>query len=157
MGHEQQPVLRVDLAPLLPPEHDRRLDQHDAPHGRVEARIEEGHAAEPQLLGGVAARGRRHHHLRAELDLELLHHRPEQQLLAAEVVIERAPCDAGALRDLLATRCREPVLREQVARCRQQRGTRRGRPFRLRPSRVHSIQSRSHLSRCSSHSSNVSP
>ncbi len=44
-GDQPQIVLGVDLAPALPSQDGQRVDQHDALHGGVEARVEEGVAA----------------------------------------------------------------------------------------------------------------
>ena len=120
--HQAEPVLRIDLAPLIPSEDDGRLDEHHAAHRGIEARVEERHAPEPKLLGGVFAARRGQHHLLAQLLLELFDDRAEQLLLAAEVVVQRTARDARELGDLLASGRRETVLGEQLPRRGEQRG-----------------------------------
>jgi hypothetical protein len=118
-GHEAEAVLRIDLAPLLPPENDWCLDQHHTSHGRIEAGVEEGHAPKSQLFDGVVALGRGNHHLLADRYFQFLHDGSEQLLLATEVVIQRAARNTRSFGDLL-TPCRDETVRgEQLARCGQ--------------------------------------
>ena len=122
----------LDVTVLLPSEDRRRVEEDDAAHGRVEGGVEEGVAAEAEAGQRVAALHGRLRHPRPDLVLEVHEHGPEQVLLAAEVVVERAPRHARSLDDLLARGRREAALGEQRPGRRQQQAAGGGRPLRLR-------------------------
>ena len=110
---EPQAVLSVDLTPLVPAEDAGGVGHHDLLHRGVDAGVEEGLDRGENLLPLVgllqSGRGRR---LR-QLARQVVEHGAEQVLLAAEVVVERAARDAGALDDLLRADACVPVLREK--------------------------------------------
>ena len=122
-GEADQPeaVALVDLAPLLPAQHGRGVEQGDAHDGRVGAGVEEGaHAGHHQLPRVVDAAD-------AGADvgdqrlLELLVDGAEEVALVGEVVVERAAGDAGPGHDLLGADARVAALGEQLAAGAQQR------------------------------------
>jgi hypothetical protein len=85
----------------LPPEHRGRVEQDDALDGGIGGGVEELPAAAPEGVERVGGgKGRRGHPL-GQLLLELLEGGAKEVLLAGEVVVERAPRDAGPLDDLL--------------------------------------------------------
>src|ERR671924_1085941 len=115
-GDEPEAVARVDLAPLLPAEHDRGVEQRDAHEGRIGAGVEEGadtgHEQLPRIVNAGDLIADRCH----EISLELLVHSAEEILLVREVVVERAACDARARHDLLRPDPGVAAFGEQLAR-----------------------------------------
>ena len=110
-------VLLLDLAPPLPPEHRRRVDQHDALHDRI--------AREPDPLerarragrdGVVAGAGRGEHRGLADAHLGRVEDRLEQRVLALEVVVERPAAHPGGVEDRLDRRGLEAALGEEARR-----------------------------------------
>jgi len=111
-----QGSLLVKLPPPLPAQHRGRVDQHDLPDDRVAGQPDPGQGACPQhgdrvrcVPGDVLA-------LLGDAGADLLQDRPEQRLLAREVVVERATADPGAGLDRLDRRAVVPVLGEQSRR-----------------------------------------
>ena len=111
-----QRALLVELPPPLPAEHRGRVDQHDLPDDRVAGQPDPGQGARPQrgdrvrcVPGDVFA-------LLGDAGADLLQDRPEQRLLAREVVVERAAADSGAGLHRLDRRAVVAVLGEQPRR-----------------------------------------
>ena len=124
--HEPGPVALADLAPALPSEDGRGVEQRDLLHRRIDAGVEEGARSQPQRLHGVGGGRSDGAEVLRELRLQLLEDGDEEVLLAAEVVVERAAGHAGGADDLLGAHCAVAALGEELARCGDEGRTGRG-------------------------------
>jgi len=111
-----QGSLLVELPPPLPAQHRGRVDQHDLPDDRVAGQPDPRQGACPQHGDGVRGVPGDVLALLGDAGADLLQDRPEQRLLAREVVVERAAADSGAGLDRLDRRAVVPVLGEQPRR-----------------------------------------
>jgi hypothetical protein len=109
-------ALLVEFPPPLPAQHRGRVDQHDPPDDRVAGQPDPGQRARPQrgdrvrcVPGDVLA-------LLGNAGADLLQDRPEQRLLAREMVVERAAADPGAGLHHLDRRAVVAMLGEQPRR-----------------------------------------
>ena len=124
-------VRGVELAPAMPAQHRRGVDQIDAPDRGIEAGVEEAFAALDQRLQRIGGRfGIRVDGARNALR-HLLEHRLEEIALVIEVIVERAARHLGTPHDLLGCRGLVPLSREELARFLEQDGARGGQPFGL--------------------------
>ncbi len=134
-GHEAEPVGGVDLTPFLPSENRRRVEQHDAPHRRVQGGVEEGQTPETKVRHGIVSAHGGGGDVLGQLGLDRFDHGTEQSLLGSEMVSERAACHPGSLDDVLLPGAGEAALGEQVATRVEQSPTRCRSPFGLGPTR----------------------
>ena len=112
-----QAVPLTDLAPLLPTEDGRTVEQDDALVGRVQTRVEESvypsYHSRPhvRLLERPSCNRVRH------AAVDLFQHGSEEILLSREVVIQGAARDAAAPDDLLRRRIGIASLGKESTRC----------------------------------------
>ena len=112
---DPEPVLHADLAPAVPAEHRGRVDEHDPLHRRRRALLQEQSGADAhrlQLRGGVR-RGDARHDRGDHIAFDVFVDGVEQARLVAELVIQRAPRDAGGVDDRLGRHGGESVGGEQ--------------------------------------------
>jgi len=111
-----QGALLVEFPPPLPAQHRGRVDQHDLPDDRVAGQPDPGQGARPQRGDRVRCGPGDVLALPGDAGADLLQDRPEQGLLAREMVVERAAADSGAGLHRLDRRAVVAVLGEQPGR-----------------------------------------
>ena len=111
-----QGALLVKLPPALPAQHRGRVDQHDLPDDLVAGLPDPGQAPCPEQGDRVRCVPGDVFLLLGDAGAELLEDRPEQRLLAREVVVERAAADAGRGLHRLNRRAVVALLGEQPRR-----------------------------------------
>ena len=150
---ERDPL--VHLAPALPAEHRRRVEEHDPLHVLVQAGVEEGHAARLEVHLDPLLGGRSGPDARRQLALHVLVDSLEDVALALVVVVEGPARDVGGLHDLLDRDARVALAREQVARDADQLAARGLRLLGLLGRRRHGADARAGLSGGASRTSPV--
>ena len=111
-----QRALLVEFPPPLPAQHGRRVDQHDLPDDRIAGQPDPRQGAGPQHRDRIRGIPGDVLPLPGDTGADLLQDRPEQRLLAREVVVERAPADSGAGLHRLDRGAVVAVLGEQPGR-----------------------------------------
>jgi hypothetical protein len=156
---QAESVAGSDLAPLLPTEHRRGVEEDDPLDLRFEAGVEEHLGARVQRLERAGAGGHGSHQPGRELGLDLLVGGAQEAALVLEVVVEGAAGDAGSADDLLGADRGIATLGEQVPSGGDQRfpGGLRARSLRasLAPRRLGSLRCPSGLIRPASRASQV--
>ncbi len=111
---QREPVLLVDLAPRLGPQHGRTVNEDDLPNCRVDRRPKECINTEAHALQGIRRSVRCDDNGFDKLSLYLLEDRAEHVALRPEMVVQRAFGNAGALHDVVDGRSRVALSREQL-------------------------------------------
>jgi hypothetical protein len=89
----------LHLAPALPPQDRRRVDQEDPLHHRIAHDPDPGQASGAERLEGISCTRCLRRRSLPDIGFNRFEHRLEQSVLPPEVVIEGSPAGAGCLQD----------------------------------------------------------